>query len=182
MIKQGSVPDLETFNSLIETICKSGEVEFCVEMYYSVCKLGLCADVNTNKISIPAVSKGFMIDEAFRLLCNLVEDGHKSFPSLYAPIIKGMLTRGQFDDAFCFFSEMKIKTHPPNRPVYAMFITMCGRGGRFVEAANYLVEMTEMGLTPISRYFDFATDGLKNCRKHDLAEKIEQWEVSLRSV
>ena len=154
----------------------------CVEMYYSVCKLGLCADVNTNMISIPAVSKGFMIDEAFRLLCNLVEDGYKSFPSFYAPIIKGMLTRGQFDDAFCFFSEMEIKPHLPNRPVYAMFITMCGRGGRFVEAANYLVEMTEMGLTPISRCFDFATDGLKNCRKHDLAEKIEQWRVSLRSV
>lgn len=93
-----------------------------------------------------------------------------------------MLTRGQFDDAFCFFSEMQIKTHPPNRPVYAMFTTMCGRGGRFVEAANYLVEMTEMGLTPISRCFDLVTDGLKNCGKHDLAEKIEQLEVSLRSV
>ncbi|KAL9436543.1 hypothetical protein AB3S75_022568 [Citrus x aurantiifolia] len=182
MIKQGSVPDLETFNSLIETICKSGEVEFCVEMYYSVCKLGLCADVSTYKILIPAVSKAGMIDEAFRLLHNLVEDGHKPFPSLYAPIIKGMFRRGQFDDAFCFFSEMKIKGHPPNRPVYTMLITMCGRGGRFVEAANYLVEMTEMGLTPISRCFDLVTDGLKNCGKHDLAEKIEQLEVSLRSV
>lgn len=52
-----------------------------------MCKLGLCADVNTNKISIPAVSKEFMIDEAFRLLCNLVEDGHKLFPSLYALLL-----------------------------------------------------------------------------------------------
>ncbi|KAJ4721144.1 Pentatricopeptide repeat [Melia azedarach] len=182
MIKQGTVPDLETFNSLIETICKSGEVGFCVEMYYNVCRLGLCVDINTYRILIPPVSKEGMIDEAFRLLHNLVEDGHKPFPSLYAPIIKGMFRRGQFDDAFCFFSEMKIKGHPPNRPVYTMLITMCGRGGRFLEAANYLMEMTEMGLMPISRCFDLVTDGLKNCGKHDLAKKIEQLEISLRSV
>ncbi|XP_031282627.1 pentatricopeptide repeat-containing protein At5g18390, mitochondrial isoform X3 [Pistacia vera] len=182
MIKQGFLPDIETFNSLIETICKSGEVEFCVDMYYNACRLGLCVDINTYKILIPAVSKIGMIDEAFRLLNNLVEDGHKPFPSLYAPIIKGMFRRGQFDDGFCFFSEMKIKGHPPNRPVYTMLITMCGRGGKFVDAANYLVEMTEIGLTPISRCFDMVTDGLKNCGKHDLAQKIEQLEVSIRSV
>ncbi|GAY63696.1 hypothetical protein CUMW_227730 [Citrus unshiu] len=111
MIKQGSVPDLETFNSLIETICKSGE-------------LGLCADVNTNKISIPAVSK--------ELGASLM----MHFVSL-------------------------IKTHPPNRPVYAMFTTMCGRGGRFVEAANYLwVGNDRNGVdSNFQSAFDFATDG-----------------------
>ncbi|KAH1079927.1 hypothetical protein J1N35_019688 [Gossypium stocksii] len=72
---------------------------------------------------------------------------------------------------------MKIKGHAPNRPVYTMLITMCGRGGRFVEAANYLVEMTELGLPPISRCFDMVTDGLKNCGKHDLAKRIEQLEL-----
>lgn len=46
---------------------------------------------------------------------------------------------------------------------------MSGRGGRFVEAANYLVEMTVMGLMPMSRCFDLVTDGLKNCGKHDMA-------------
>uniref|UniRef100_A0A6N2NM92 Pentacotripeptide-repeat region of PRORP domain-containing protein n=1 Tax=Salix viminalis TaxID=40686 RepID=A0A6N2NM92_SALVM len=129
----------------------------------------------------PPVTVG-RIDEAFRFLHNLIEDGHKPFPSLYAPIIKGMFRRGQFDDAFCFFSEMKVKGHPPNRPVYTMMITMCGRGGKHVEAANYLVEMTEIGLVPISRCFDMVTDGLKNCGKHDLAKRIEQLEVSLRGV
>lgn len=87
---------------------------------------------------------------------------------------------GQFDDAFSFFSEMKLKGHPPNRPVYTMLITMCGRGGRYVEAANYLAEMTEFGFTPISRCFDMVTDGLRSCGKHDLAEKMMQLEVSLQ--
>ncbi|KAM1061789.1 hypothetical protein ACFX14_026119 [Malus domestica] len=77
---------------------------------------------------------------------------------------------------------MKVKGHPLNPPVYTMLITMTGRGWRFVEAANYLVEMTEMGLMPMSRCFDLVTDGLKNCGKHDMAKRIEQLEVSLRGT
>ncbi|KAF5749204.1 pentatricopeptide repeat-containing protein [Tripterygium wilfordii] len=59
---------------------------------------------------------------------------------------------------------------------------MCGRGGRFIDAANYLVEMTEMGLTLVSRCFDMVTNGLKNCAKHDLAKKMEHLEINLREV
>jgi pentatricopeptide repeat protein len=90
---------------------------------------GLSPDINTYKILIPAVSKAGKVDEAFRLLNDAVEYGHKPFPSLYAPVMKAMCRKGQFDDAFCFFSDMKAKGHPPNRPVYTMLITMCGRGG-----------------------------------------------------
>ncbi|TYJ34541.1 hypothetical protein E1A91_A05G175900v1 [Gossypium mustelinum] len=153
MTKEGFVPDIATFNSLVETICKTKEIDFYIDMYHIVCKLGLCPDINSYKILIPATSKV----------------GYKPFPSLYAPIIKGLCRKGQFNDAFSFFGEIKIKGHAPNRPVYTMLITMCGRGGRFVEAANYLC-------------FDMVTDGLKNCGKHDLAKRIEQLEVSLRRV
>uniref|UniRef100_A0A9I9DW29 Pentatricopeptide repeat-containing protein n=1 Tax=Cucumis melo TaxID=3656 RepID=A0A9I9DW29_CUCME len=160
---------VEVYNALLFALCE-------------VCKLGLCPDINTYKILIPATSKVGRIDEAFRLLNCCIEDGHVPFPSLYGPIIKGMCKRGQFDDAFCFFGDMKHKGHPPNRPVYTMLITMCGRGGRFVDAANYLMEMAELGLPPISRCFDMVTDGLKSCGKHDLAKKIEKLEVSIRGI
>ncbi|XP_050225618.1 pentatricopeptide repeat-containing protein At5g18390, mitochondrial [Mercurialis annua] len=183
MSTEGCVPDVHTFNALIESICNStGEVDFCVDVYYNLCKCGFAADINTYKILIPAVSKVGKIDVAFRLLNNSIEDGHKPFPGLYAAIIKGMCRKGLFDDAFCFFGEMKVKGHPPNRPVYTMLITMCGRGGKYVEAANYLFEMTEIGLTPISRCFDMVADGLKNCGKHDLAKRIEQLEVSVSGL
>ncbi|KAK8344852.1 hypothetical protein V6Z11_A07G107900 [Gossypium hirsutum] len=182
MTKEGFVPDIATFNSLVETICKTEEIDFCIDMYHSVCKLGLCPDINTYKILILAASKVDRTDEVFRLLNNSIEQGYKPFPSFYAHIIKGLCKKGQFDDAFSFFGEMKIKGHAPNRLVYTMLITMCGHAGRFVEAANYLVEMTELGLAPISRCFDIVTDGLKNCGKHDLAKRIEQFEVSLRRV
>ncbi|KHN39221.1 Pentatricopeptide repeat-containing protein, mitochondrial, partial [Glycine soja] len=154
MIKQGSVPDVGTFNAVVETVSKEN-VRFCVDLYHEVCALGMAPDVNTYKIFVPTVSKDGMIDEAFR---------------------------GQFDDAFCFFGDMKAKAHPPNRPLYTMLITMCGRAGKFVEAANYIFEMTEIGLVPISRCFDMVTDGLKNCGKHDLAGKVQEWEVSIRGV
>ncbi|XP_021734765.1 pentatricopeptide repeat-containing protein At5g18390, mitochondrial-like [Chenopodium quinoa] len=182
MAKEGFVPDIRTFNSLLEAICKSGEAEFCIELFSDVCKLGLCPDIDTYKIMIPIVAKLHKLDEAFRLLHCSIEEGHKPFPSLYAPILKALCRAGQFDDAFSLFSDMKIKGHLPNRPVYTMLIRMCARGGRFVEAANYLVEMTEIGLPPLSKNFDMVTDGLKNIGKHDLAERIEQLEVSLRGA
>ncbi|WZZ90866.1 hypothetical protein YC2023_119445 [Brassica napus] len=40
---------------------------------------------------------------------------------------------------------MKVKAHPLNMPVYTTLITMCCCGGRFMDAASYSVEMTEMG-------------------------------------
>lgn len=86
MIKQGSVPDVGTFNAVVETVSKEN-VQFCVDLYHEVCALGMAPDVNTYKILVPTVSKDGMIDEAFRLLNNFVDDGHKPFPSLYAPVI-----------------------------------------------------------------------------------------------
>ncbi|KAK2660588.1 hypothetical protein Ddye_007121 [Dipteronia dyeriana] len=117
-------------------ICNSGEVDFCVDMNYNVCDLGLCVDKNTSKILTPAVSEVGMIDE--------------------------------------------VKGHPPNRPVYTRLITMCGRGGKFMEAANYLVEMTEMRLILIFGCFDMVTDGLKSCEMHGLAKKIEQFGLAVQ--
>ena len=59
------------FNSYIEMICNSGEVDFCVDMNYNVCNLGLCEDINTSKILTPAVSKIGMIDEVFsKFVCS----------------------------------------------------------------------------------------------------------------
>ncbi|XP_047308325.1 pentatricopeptide repeat-containing protein At5g18390, mitochondrial [Impatiens glandulifera] len=182
MTKEGYVPDVQTFNSLAEAICKTGEVDFCINLYNSVCKLGLCPDIETYKIMITNASKAGMVVEAFSILHRSIEDGNRPFPSLYAPILKALCKRGQFDDASSFFSDMKVKGHPPNRPVYTMLIKICSRGGRYVEAANYLIEMTELNLLPLSRTFDMITDGLKNCGRHDLANRIEQLEISLRGI
>ncbi|KAB1995951.1 hypothetical protein ES319_D13G196100v1 [Gossypium barbadense] len=33
MTKEGFVPDIATFNSLVETICKIEEIDFCIDMY-----------------------------------------------------------------------------------------------------------------------------------------------------
>ncbi|XP_074311686.1 uncharacterized protein LOC141647423 [Silene latifolia] len=182
MAKEGFVPDIRTFNALLEAVCKSGEIEFCVGLFGDVCKLGFCPDIESYKIMIPVVARLNRLEEGFRLLHCAIEEGHKPFPSLYAPILKALCRNGKFDDAFSFFSDMKVKGHSPNRPIYTMLIRMCVRGGRFVEAANYLVEMTELNLPPLSRSFDMVTDGLKHCGKHDLAQRIEQLEVSLRGV
>ncbi|KAG2300201.1 hypothetical protein Bca4012_011792 [Brassica carinata] len=59
-----------------------------------------------------------------------------------APKIKGMCRNEMFDDAFSFFSDMKVKAHPLNRPVYTMMIIMCYHGGRFVDGASYLVPIS----------------------------------------
>ncbi|KAI4384002.1 hypothetical protein MLD38_009776 [Melastoma candidum] len=89
LTKEGFVPDVSTFNSLMEAVCKSGEVDFCLSLHYKACKLGLCPDINTYKLLIRPVSKAGLIDEAFKLLNNSIKVGHKPFPCLYAPIIKG---------------------------------------------------------------------------------------------
>nr|KYP61141.1 hypothetical protein KK1_023566 [Cajanus cajan] len=186
MSDRGFNPPVRGRDLLVEGLLNAGYVESAKGMVRNMIKQGLLPDVATFNAVVETLCKsaeeGGMVDEAFRLLNNFTEDGHRPFPSLYAPVIKALCRRGQFDDAFCFFGDMKAKAHPPNRPLYTMLITMCGRAGKFVEAANYIFEMTEMGLVPISRCFDMVTDGLKNSGKHDLAKRVQELEVSIRGV
>ncbi|CAO2202628.1 unnamed protein product [Urochloa humidicola] len=149
--------------------CNAGDVQFAVALLADASARGLCLDISTYKVMLPAVAKAGLIEEAFRL-----------FPSLYAAIIKALCKAGRFADALAFFGDMKTKGHPPNRPVYVMLVKMCVRGGRFVEAANYLVEMSEAGFTPRAPTFNAVVDGLRHCGKHDLARRLEQLEMSLK--
>ncbi|TYI18675.1 hypothetical protein ES332_A07G109000v1 [Gossypium tomentosum] len=182
----GCKQTVSVYNSLLFALCEVKIFHKAYTLIRRMIRKGEVPDKRTYTVLVNGwCYSGKMkeaTDEVFRLLNNSIEQGYKPFPSFYAHIIKGLCKKGQFDDAFSFFGEMKIKGHAPNRLVYTMLITMCGHAGRFVEAANYLVEMTELGLAPISRCFDIVTDGLKNCGKHDLAKRIEQFEVSLRRV
>ncbi|KAF0888011.1 hypothetical protein E2562_006927 [Oryza meyeriana var. granulata] len=127
----------------------SRDVEFAVSLLTNASSHGLCPDISTYKVMIPAVAKVGRIAEAFRLFYAALEDDHRPFQSLFAAIIKALCKAGRFADAFAFFGDMESKGHPPNRPVYVMLVKMCVRGGRFVEAANYLVEMSEAGFAPL---------------------------------
>ncbi|KAF2287496.1 hypothetical protein GH714_000937 [Hevea brasiliensis] len=144
MINKGFNPSVRRRDLVIEGLLNAGYLESVKKMVIKITKEGFVPDVNTFNSLMEAVCKvGEVgrIDEAFRLLHNAIEDGHWPFPSLYAPRIKGMCMRGQFDDAFCFFGEMKI----------------CGSSQLF-----------GLDLTPNSRCYDMIIDGLKNCGKRDL--------------
>ncbi|GMI84509.1 hypothetical protein like AT5G18390 [Hibiscus trionum] len=188
MIRKGEVPDKRTYAILVNGWCSAGKMKEAQDFLEDMSKKGFNPPVRGRDLLIEGLLNAGYLESAKKMVRRMTKEGFvpdiATFNSLVETICKTeeLQKTGQFDDAFSFFGEMKIKGHSPNRPVYTMLITMCGRGGRFVEAANYLVEMTELGLAPISRCFDMVTDGLKNCGKHDLAKRIEQLEVSLQRV
>ncbi|KAF2287478.1 hypothetical protein GH714_000836 [Hevea brasiliensis] len=140
IIRKGLVPDKRTYMVLVNGWCSSGKLREAQQFLEEMINKGFNPSVRRRDLVIEGLLNAG-IDEAFRLLYNAIEDGHRPFPSLYAPRIKGMCMRGQFDDAICFFGEMKI----------------CGSSQLF-----------GLDLTPISRCYDMVIDGLKNCGKHDL--------------
>ncbi|WOK94605.1 hypothetical protein Cni_G03310 [Canna indica] len=50
MTKEGVLPDITTFNSLLEALCKSGETNFCVDLLQNATDMGLCPDISTYKL------------------------------------------------------------------------------------------------------------------------------------
>ncbi|KAK9903165.1 hypothetical protein M0R45_001176 [Rubus argutus] len=119
------------------------------------------------------------IEAAKDMVRKMVKQSCAPDVSTFNALIEAICKCGEVDFCFDLYWSWGI---PQIGRCYTMLITMSGRGGRFVEAANYLMEMTEFGLMPISRCFDLVTDGLKNNGKHDLARRIEQLEVSLRDT
>jgi pentatricopeptide repeat protein len=63
-----------------------------------------------------------------------------------------------------------------------MLVKMCVRGGRFLDAANYLLEMSEAGFAPRAPTFNAVVDGLRHLGKHDIARRMEQLEMSLKGT
>ncbi|KAK8967023.1 hypothetical protein KSP40_PGU003968 [Platanthera guangdongensis] len=169
----GPPPNVSTFNSLRSTLCNADKMYFCIDLLRDVNDLGLFPDISMYKALIPALSMAGKIDEAFRILSCAMQQGHRPFPSLYAAILEAMYCAGRFSDVV-FFGDMLERGHPPNRPAYSMLVKMCVRGGRVVEAANFLVEMSEMGLVPMSNSVDMVVEVSKHCGKHDLARRMEQ--------
>lgn len=180
MTVEGFVPNLETFNSLLEA--SAGEMDVCSELFRVSAKLGFVPDSNTYRIMIRGSCRGGRVDEGLKILHDSMEEGHKPFPGLYAPIVKALCKRGQFAEAHSLFNDMKKKGHSPNRPVYTMLIRLYCRAGRYVEAAGFLVEMSEMNLVPRPQNFDMVTKGLKKLGKHYLADKIDQLELSIYGI
>lgn len=157
MINMGFTPDNFTYNTAIDTFCKAGMVTEAAALLDFMRTRGTTMSsptARTYTIMIVAFVQSNKMDEAFKLLGEMIGSGTLPDVSTYKELIEGMCLAGKTDAAYKFLDEMRNKGYPPDIVTYNCFLkVLCDNKNR-EEALGLNKKMNEVGCVPSVQTFN----------------------------
>ncbi|GKB27445.1 putative tetratricopeptide-like helical domain superfamily protein [Tanacetum coccineum] len=114
MLERGIVPDIVTYNSLIDGYCLRGEMSKAKSVYDSMASRRLDPDIFTYNSLVNRYCKTLMIDEVMHLFHKITKRGLKPDVVTYNTMIQGLFQIGSCGDAHKLFDEMRAKGPKPD--------------------------------------------------------------------
>ncbi|CAO2815879.1 unnamed protein product [Amaranthus hypochondriacus] len=147
MHKHGCLQDLNSFNTLLDILCKSKRVEKAHDLF----KL-LKGKFGVDVVSYNIIANGWCIvkrvPKALEVLKEMVERGFKPTLTTYNIILKGYFRTGQTKAAWEFFKEMKKRKCEIDVVTYTTLIHGFGVLGGVDKARRLFDEMMCEGVLP----------------------------------
>ncbi|WOK99808.1 pentatricopeptide repeat-containing protein [Canna indica] len=156
MHHQGCPQDLSSFNTLIDTLCKSSRVQKASSLL-NVFQNRFPPDVVTYNIIADGWCRVKRTSKALEVLRQMVDSGIQPTKSTYNILLKGFFRAGQVKEAMGFFKQMKKRGKRDNpgdfecRPDVVSYTTMVhglGLNGQLEKARKLLDEMVSEGCLP----------------------------------
>ncbi|KAL1821478.1 hypothetical protein DCAR_0417894 [Daucus carota subsp. sativus] len=182
MIKKGFTPDNFTYNTAIDTFCRAGMVTEAAALLEFMRTRGTTMSSPTAKtyaIMIVAFVQSNKMDEAFKLLGDMIGSGTLPDVSTYKELIEGMCLAGKTEAAYKFLDEMGNKGYPPDIVTHNCFLKVLCDSKNREEALRLYKKMNEVGCKPsvqtfnmlITMYFEMGDpDGAFECW-HEMEKK-----------
>ncbi|CAI9288857.1 unnamed protein product [Lactuca saligna] len=151
MIQMGHTPENFTYNTAIDTFCKSGMISEAYELLEFMKEKGTFMSSPTAKtyaIMIVAFARENKMDECFKLVDDMASSGCLPDVSTYREMIEGMCLAGKVDYAYKFLEDMKNKGYPPDIVTYNCFLKVLCDHKDSKEACNLFKKMIEAGCVP----------------------------------
>ncbi|KAL7595675.1 hypothetical protein Lser_V15G27625 [Lactuca serriola] len=151
MIQMGHTPENFTYNTAIDTFCKSGMISEAYELLKFMKEKGTFMSSPTAKtyaIMIVAFARENKMDECFKLVDDMASSGCLPDVSTYREMIEGMCLAGKVDYAYKFLEDMKNKGYPPDIVTYNCFLKVLCDHKDSKEACNLFKKMIEAGCVP----------------------------------
>lgn len=182
MIKMGFTPENFTYTTAIDTFCKAGMVTEAAALLEFMRTRGTTLSSPTARIyaiMIVAFVQSNKMDEAFKLLGDMISSGTLPDVSTYKELIEGMCLAGKIEAAYKFLDEMGNKGYPPDIVTYNCFLKVLCDSKNREEALRLYKKMNDVRCVPsvqtfnmlITMYFEMGDpDGAFECW-HEMEKK-----------
>lgn len=157
MIEMGYAPENFTYNTAIDTFCKSGMLSEAAELLDFMRLKGTLMSAPTAKtysIMIIEYARNNKMNECFKLVDDMLSSGCLPDVSTYREIIEGMCLTGKVNAAYNFLEEMGNKGYPPDIVTYNCFLKVLCENKDSEEAIKLYKKMIEVGCVPSVQTFN----------------------------
>ncbi|XP_021866138.2 pentatricopeptide repeat-containing protein At1g74900, mitochondrial [Spinacia oleracea] len=173
MHKHGCQQDLNSFNTLLDILCKSKRVEKAHNLF----KL-LRGKFGADVVSYNVIANGWCLikrtPKALEVLKEMVERGFNPTLITYNIILKGYFRTGQTKEAWLFFKEMKKRSCEMDVVTYTTLVHGFGVLGEVSKARRLFDEMVGEGVLPNTATYNAMIQVL--CKKDSVENAIVLFE------
>ncbi|XP_057514238.1 pentatricopeptide repeat-containing protein At1g74900, mitochondrial [Actinidia eriantha] len=177
MHHHGCSQDLNSFNTILDVLCKSKRVEKA----YSLLKV-FRGRFRADTISYNIIANGFCLinrtPRALEVLREMVERGLEPSLTTYNILLKGFFRAGQIKEGWEFFLQMKRRKCEIDVVTYTTVVHGFGVAGEVKRAQKVFDEMIGMGVLPSVATHNALIQVL--CKKDSVENAIVVFEEMLR--
>lgn len=177
MHKHGCRQDLNSFNTILDVLCKSRRVEMAHNLF-KVFRGRFKADI----ISYNILANGWCLikrtPKALEVMKEMVERGLTPTLTTYNILLKGYFRTGQLKEAWDFFLEMKKRKCDIDVVTYTTMVHGFGVAGEIKKARKVFDEMVRDGVLPSVATYNALIQVL--CKKDSVENAILAFEDMVR--
>nr|GEU38896.1 pentatricopeptide repeat-containing protein At1g63330-like [Tanacetum cinerariifolium] len=153
-------PDVVMYNTMIKGLCKIGNNIIARQLLRLMDERGCKPDVVTYNNIIDSLCKDQMIDDAFKLLKEMVfEKGISPNVITYNCLIDGFCNLGRWDEVSKMLQEMLDVGISPDMHTYNILVDAYCKEGKVEEAEDAINIMLERGIVPDIVTYNSIIDG-----------------------
>ncbi|KAK6924907.1 Pentatricopeptide repeat [Dillenia turbinata] len=177
MHERGCPQDLNSFNTILDILCKSKRVE----MAYNLFKV-FKGRFRTDTVSYNIIANGWCLvkrtPKALEVLKDMVEKGLNPTLTTYNILLKGYFRAGQLKEAWEFFLQMKKRKCGLDVITYTTVVHGFGVAGEVDKARRVFGEMVKDGVLPSVATYNALIQVL--CKKDSVEKAIVVFEEMVR--
>ncbi|CAM8998877.1 unnamed protein product [Rhodiola kirilowii] len=168
MRRQGILPYLFAYHSIIYFCCYAQEMEKAINMLSEMKYYGICPTTVTYNMVIHGFCRAGQVEEALCMVHEMKNSALSPNVITYTCLISGFCRACQFEKAWHMFTEMKTRGPDPDVVTYSCLIHGLCRVGELKEAWHMFTEMKTRGPDPDVVTYTCLIHGL--CRAGELKE------------
>ncbi|XP_047338036.1 pentatricopeptide repeat-containing protein At5g46100 [Impatiens glandulifera] len=162
---RGFNPDSYTYGTLINALCKYGNVIEAKKLFKEMDSKGCSPSVVTYTSLINGLSQSDNPNESIELLEEMKSKGIEPNVFTYSAFMDGLCKNGRTSHALKVFEEMRSKNIKPNMVTYSTLLNGLCKEGKLQEAVEILDRMKLQGVKPDAGIYSKIINSFTNVNK-----------------